>query len=145
MPYFDYVKSLGGWRFGVTHDLVYEDGLPYLERWIIWFGFTIRVHCFHKGDDDRAFHDHPWWFVTIPLRPYQELTPDGQEQTLKRFRPQYRSAYHRHIVRLIQPGPVWTVILTGPKSKEWGFWRGEDFVHHSEWIDAEPTSNVESL
>lgn len=129
-----WVKQIGRHRFGYTHDLVYEDGQPYLQRRILWFGFTLRIHTFHKGDDDRAFHDHPWWFITVPLKPYLEITPGGGESTLRRYWPHFRSAQHRHIVRLIEPGPVRTIILTGPKSKEWGFWDQEQFIHHSEWL-----------
>lgn len=132
--YKNWVWRLGRHRVGYSHDLVYEDEQPYLERWILWFGLTLRVHKFRKGDDERAFHDHPWWFVTVPLKPYMESTPDGRHTVLRRFLPQFRSAKHRHIVRLIDGGPVWTLILTGPKSKEWGFWERDMFTHHSQWI-----------
>lgn len=134
MTYFDWVTTLAGRRFGITHDLVFEEGQPYLERWILWLGFTLRVHKFHKGDDDRAFHDHPWWFITIPLRPYSERTPGNTVQVLRRFRPRFRPAKHRHIVQLIDARPVWTIIITGPKSKEWGFWEQDRFIHHSLWL-----------
>lgn len=140
MRSFNKVMQIGQARFGLTHDLVYEGGQPYLERWILWFGATLRLHCFHKGDDDRAFRDHPWWFITIPLRSYLETTPRGPQRKVHAFLPHFRSAKHRHIVKLIddeagQPRPVWTFIMTGPKSKEWGFWREEEFIHHTLWLD----------
>ena len=78
----EYIFSLGRWPFGWTHDLVFDNEEAYLERWIIWCGFTLRLHKFHKGDDDRAFHDHPWWFITLPLRSYTELTPLGQHRVM---------------------------------------------------------------
>jgi len=134
MPHFDWVTTLGGWRFGVTHDLVCEGGEPYLERWILWFGFTLRLHRFHKGDDDRAFHDHPWWFITLPLQTYLERTPDCDTVYVTRWRPHFRPAAHRHIVALLQPQPVWTLIITGPKCKEWGFWDNNRFIHHEQWL-----------
>ena len=138
MIFREWVRTLAGARFGFTHDLVFEDDQPYLERWIIWFGFTLRLHRFHKGDDERAFHDHPWWFVTIPLQSYRESTPDAEPTILRRFHPHYRSANHRHIVQLLMPGkPVWTIIITGPKSKEWGFWDQGNFIHHSQWLDTD--------
>ncbi len=139
MKHFDYYKTLGRFRFGITHDLVYEVDQPYLERWIIWCGITLRVHKFHKGDDDRAFHDHPWWFVTIPLRPYIEQIPGQPERQLRPFWPHFRAAKHRHIVRLIREKPVWTLIVTGPKSKEWGFWEQHTFTHHSQWLEQRET------
>ena len=137
MPYFEWITTLGGWRFGVTHDLVFESSKPYLERWILWFGFTLRLHKFIKGDDDRAFHDHPWWFVTLPLTTYQERTPENAAVRVSRFRPHFRRASHRHIVQLLHDQPVWTFIITGPKSKEWGFWDNNQFVHHEQWLQQE--------
>ena len=136
MPYFDKVITLGGWRFGFTHDLVSDQSEPYLERWIIWFGFTLRLHKFHKGDDDRAFHDHPWWFVTLPMQSYVELTPQQGPRLVKRWRPHFRPAAHQHIVQVSEHKPVWTFILTGPKSKDWGFWDAEQFIHHEHWLNA---------
>ena len=129
------MRTLGGARFGVTHDLVLEGQQPYLERWILWFGFILRIHCFHKGDDDRAYHDHPWWFVTLPFSAYEERTPERGATRLAPFIPRFRPARHRHIVRLVGDKPVWTLILTGPKSKEWGFWQDTQFTHHSEWLE----------
>ena len=137
MPHFNWVRSLGAMRFGITHDLVYENGQPYLARWILWFGATLRLHCFYKGDDDRAYHDHPWWFVTIPLRSYEEVTPALGTSLVKRGRPHFRRAQHRHIVRLIAPAPVWTLIVTGRKCQEWGFWQGQQFTHHTAWLERE--------
>ncbi|MEM9623139.1 MAG: hypothetical protein AAF993_15920 [Pseudomonadota bacterium] len=134
MPYFNKVRTLGSARFGFTHDLVHEGDEVYLERWIVWFGFTLRLHKFHKGDDDRAFHDHPWWFVTIPLSDYLESTPTQSSHVVKRWRPHFRSAKHRHIVQLIEGKPVFTLIITGPKTKEWGFWDNNQFVHHEHWL-----------
>jgi hypothetical protein len=129
MTYFHQVWNLGAWRLGLTHDLVLEGGEPYLERWILWCGITLRLHKFHKGDDERAFHDHPWWFVTMPLQSYRELTPMGTT-IVRRFRPSFRAAQHRHIVQLIDTKPAWTFIITGRKEKDWGFWDEDGFTHH---------------
>jgi len=136
VPYFDWVvtEPFKGWRFGVTHDLVLDEGKPYLERWIIWLGVTLRVHKFHRGDDDRAFHDHPWWFVTIPLRTYFEHVPDDGLRPVTSWRPHFRPADYRHIVQLADGKPVWTLIITGTKSNEWGFWDQNQFIHHEQWL-----------
>lgn len=141
MPFFDWVISLRGWRFGVTHDAVFNNGTLYLERWIIWLGFTLRLHKFHSGDDDRAFHDHPWWFITVPLSTYIEQTPGAAVHQVKRWRPHFRPASYRHIVQLVGGQPVWTVILTGTKSNEWGFWDDHQFVHHEQWLKNRKTDS----
>ena len=139
MRYFNFVTTLGSARFGVTHDLVLDDGQPYLERWILWCGVTFRLHKFHKGDDDRAFHDHPWWFVTLPLQSYVEKTPGGGEQLVRHGRPHFRAARHQHIVQIEVDKPVWTLLITGSKSKEWGFWDDDKFIHHEQWLSARTT------
>lgn len=41
---------------------------PYMLRWFIlprnpWF--NCYMHKFLRDDDDRALHDHPWWFVSV--------------------------------------------------------------------------------
>jgi hypothetical protein len=37
-------------------------------------------------------------------------------------------------VQIENQQPVWTFIVTGPKSQEWGFWDGNTFTHHEEWL-----------
>ena len=34
----------------------------------------------------------------------------------------FRRAEHRHFVSVSKGGPVWTLLLTGPKKRNWGFW-----------------------
>lgn len=142
MIYFEKIWTFGSTPIGWTHDLVLDEGQPYLERWIIWLGFTIRLHKFHKGDDDRAFHDHPWWFITIPFRPYLERTPASSDLVeVKAWRAHFRSAKHRHIVHLLGGKPVWTFIVTGSKNSEWGFWEDEKFTPHEAWLNQRDNAN----
>lgn len=100
---------------------------PYARRWIFGFGLgSVRVHHFYRSDDERHFHDHPWWFVTLVLRGgYTDVSPAGED----RLRPgsvRFRPALHRHTVRA-DPGGVWTVVVTGRPLRVWGFWVGERF------------------
>lgn len=46
-----------------------EHATPYMTRY--WFG-RLRLHIFHRGDQDPDCHDHPWDFWTFPLTPYVE-------------------------------------------------------------------------
>lgn len=124
-------------KIGFTHDVVDNyKGLPYLERYILWFGGTIRLHKFYRSDDDRALHDHPWRFITFPFSTYQEYQERnfGEEQVLvdvKRFRFHYRPANHKH--RVVLDKPAWTFIVTGTHIREWGFWPKGKFVHWSKF------------
>src|SRR5574337_503235 len=45
---------------------------PYLlARVKGWLGFVLPsayLHCFLRSDDDRALHDHPWFWCSVLLR-----------------------------------------------------------------------------
>lgn len=123
-------------------------GQLYLEQFLLHLLlFTVRVHRFVRGDDDRAPHDHPFWFVTFPLADYDETYLDARgslrRRNVKAFRFHYRPAKHRHIVSLYgcvangvlyEPKPVWTIVVNGPYLNRWGFWPEPDtFVPASDW------------
>jgi DNA-binding transcriptional LysR family regulator len=96
---------------------------PYLRRW--WViprnrFFNVYLHHIRHSDDDRALHDHPWWNLSILLRgSYVEHTPAGERLrragSLVLRRPE---AAHRLEVT---GGEVWTLFITGPTCREWGF------------------------
>lgn len=98
---------------------------PYMRRWIAHFGaFSLRVHRWQASDDDEAFHDHPWWFLTLVLRGgYTDVSPTGIDE-LGPGSIRLRSATHRHTVQVHKPG-TWTLVLTGPAARRWGFWVGD--------------------
>ncbi len=149
------------WRIGAEYSRVGIAGRRYLDRFIAYFGGTVRLHKFHRGDDDRAPHDHPWWFVTFPFVSYQErywfqiseMSKEDQEyaytdyglgpndwaqcvRVVKAWRFHYRPAKFRHIVLGRADGkdkPFWSLCITGHVRNLWGFWPQEDwFVPHKE-------------
>ena len=162
--------ALGRYQFGFTHDVICNEDEPYLERWILWCGLTLRLHRFLASDEDRAVHDHPWWFITMPFTSYGEFIERGFERGFERgsegrrgadststgaatdgeaedgtgrtemyrtvtaWRPHFRAAHFRHRVEITK-APSWTLVVTGPKSNEWGFWTAECFVHNRDWHD----------
>jgi hypothetical protein len=106
---------------------------PYLRRW--WVvprnpDCNVYLHHIMKSDDDRAFHDHPWDNMTVVLSGlYLEVRP-GMETTVRSEGDVvFRRAEDRH--RLHMPKTVvgaWTLFITGPKVRDWGFWEGEKFT-----------------
>lgn len=100
----------------------------YLERWWViprnkWF--NVYLHHFKRSDDDRALHDHPWWNLSILLRgSYTEHTVNAgginvrDIRTAGQMKFRYASAAHR--VEL-HDGDCWTLFITGPRIREWGF------------------------
>ncbi|WP_235631105.1 hypothetical protein [Mycobacteroides abscessus] len=123
---------------------------PYLLRWYViprnrWL--NIYLHKFLRDDDDRALHDHPWWFVSLMLwGQYVEVTDEGRSvrsapEPWRLFwgdRPlAFRRGTWRHRVELVPVAthsnqfiarrdqrklPCWTLIVTGRRVRLWGFW-----------------------
>lgn len=106
---------------------------PYLRRWVFNFGpaGSVRVHHWTASDDPRALHDHAWWFLTLVIKGgYTDATVNPPDEAWEKYvgmdhlhagSVRYRSAYHAHSV-IVDPGGCWTVMLTGPVSRDWGFW-----------------------
>ncbi|HEX7324322.1 MAG TPA: hypothetical protein VF292_03070 [Rhodanobacteraceae bacterium] len=104
---------------------------PYLQRW--WLVprnrvFNVYLHHFRHSDDDRALHDHPWAFCSVLLSGgYREITPIGKSgtQQLISWRDEGSVAFcpatHTHRVELIDNRACWTLFITGPRVRNWGF------------------------
>lgn len=94
---------------------------------------SIRVHHWLAPDDDRAFHDHPWWFLTFVFSGgYTDVGPRGRDVvTAPAVR--YRPALHQHTVFPHAQG-AWTLLITGPKARAWGFWRHGKFRKANKWF-----------
>jgi len=113
-------------------------GDDYLCRWWLiprnrWL--NIYLHHIKQSDDDRALHDHPWANVSIILKgSYREQTPSGIF-----FRPRWSVIFRRATTRhrlLIKNGyTAWTLFITGPKIREWGFWCPQGFVPWRKFTD----------
>lgn len=121
-----------GWLAGGPHFVI---GDSYVLRWYIWprnKWLNLYLHKFQHDDDDRALHDHPWWFISWMLKgSYVEIVqspPAGWPAIARGWLSiAFRPATHAHRVVLPrdsegQPIPCWTLILTGPVIREWGFW-----------------------
>ncbi|AOK04059.1 hypothetical protein WK25_05995 [Burkholderia latens] len=102
---------------------------PYLLRWWVLPRnrfFNVYLHCFLRSDDDRALHDHPWANCSILLRGrYVEhtISAGGINVRTERAAPAWKlrmSGAAAHRLELID-GPCWTLFVTGPRYREWGF------------------------
>lgn len=112
---------------------------PYLLRW--WLiprnpVFNIYLHLFLRSDDDRALHDHPWANCSILLEgQYREHTTEGFKDFKAgdwKFR---RSGKMAHRIELTH-GSCWTVFITGPRLREWGFLCPRGWVHWKDFTDS---------
>lgn len=107
---------------------------PYMRRWWIiprnkWF--NIYLHHMRHDDDDRAPHDHPWWSLSLCLDGYikeYELLPKIFDESPQQYRVnhirkgdwKWRGKEYAHRLELPE-GDAWTLFITGPKLRKWGF------------------------
>jgi hypothetical protein len=117
--------------------------------------FNVYLHKIVRSDDDRALHDHPWYWLSVMLRGrYAEVTrvldarkingriAGYREGLSSHYRGFFRGLFyeeiyrrkvykrgairicratHTHRLELLDDQPCWTLFVTGPKIREWGF------------------------
>ena len=108
---------------------------PLLRRFVFFkskkFG-GIFLHQLIRSDAGNLKHCHPWFFISLVLSSgYTEETNHGR----KTHRPGallIRPANWQHRVEM--DIPAWTLIFTGPKKREWGFWtKAGQFIHYTKY------------
>lgn len=115
---------------------------PYLKRWWVIPRnpiLNVFVHQFLRSDDDRALHDHPWASLSIILSGgYTEHTIAAGGINHRRvlavgdWRARLTGRF-AHRVEL-HDGPCWTLFVTGPRYRSWGFHCPErGWVHWEEF------------
>lgn len=115
---------------------------PYLCRWSIipanrWL--SIYLHQFLRSDDDRALHDHRGHNLSILLYgSYIEHTIAAGGVHRKTRREQgdvvFRRASSAHRIE-IDRGPCWTLFVTGPTLRQWGFHCPNGWVHWKDFVN----------
>lgn len=105
-------------------DFVIGDG--YLYRWWVIPRnkiFNIYLHGIVRDDDDRALHDHPWWNVSLILSgSYIEHMPGSRSRRLRAGDVVFRRARALHLLSIPDGVEiVWSLFVTGPKLRTWGF------------------------
>lgn len=119
------------------------EGDRYLLRW--WLiprnrVFNLYLHRFQRSDDDRALHDHPWVNASLLLRGrYVEhtISAGGVHRRLE-YRAgnlKLRHAGYAHRVELVD-GPCWSLFMTGPVMRAWGFHCPRGWVHWRDFTNA---------
>lgn len=110
--------------------VVWDRDRVHLYRWTLfqcrWF--QIVIHNF-RGDDPPDLHDHAWWNVSIILAGVLKETtlqptpwggqPAYSSRLLRTGNVRVRSARELHRLSVVQP--AWTLFITGPTQREWGY------------------------
>lgn len=109
----------------MKRERVVIEGKVHLYRWVLfrcrWF--QVVVHNF-VSDDPPDMHDHAWWNVSIVLLgALREATlgPGGQwvYRELRAGAVVARRACALHRLQVLRP--AWTLFVTGPVRREWGY------------------------
>jgi hypothetical protein len=114
-----------------------DDGRLYLERFhlVETKACHVSIHHWLESDDQRAMHDHPWPNSTCVLAGHLvehsrydpvDLTP-GTVLT--------RAATDAHRIELAGD-EAWTLFVTGPIERRWGFHTEDGWVHWTDWPHA---------
>lgn len=106
-------------------------GEDYLWRWYVIPRnrfFNIYLHRFGRSDDDRALHDHPWYSVSVLLKGESIEHSFKGVRHIPRFIPIFRTAKFAHRLEIVK-GPVWTLFITGPRIRSWGFYCPKGWRH----------------
>lgn len=120
----------------------------YMYRWLFHTPrFTLRLHHIMRSDLDRELHDHPFDFWTFRLGPYTEVLAAKEDEDCdqdglvyhyrRRFSLQFVKAEIPH--RLILKRPVWTLVLSYPKRRAWGYYLNND-IRPESWVRAHSSS-----
>lgn len=121
---------------------------PYLKRWFLlphnkWC--NVYLHQFLRSDSESVPHDHPWNNCSIILKgKYKEVLYDKKESYTVLRKPGnviFRKAGTPHKIVLFTDEnlkreiPVWTIFITGPKIREWGFHCDSGWMHWKKFIN----------
>lgn len=126
------------------------DVRPYLLRWYVIPRnrfFNVYLHCFKRSDDDRALHGHPWLFRLSGLlrNQYDEHTISAggihHRRTLLTGDWRLCCGASPHRVELTH-GDCWTLFITGPRVREWGFYCPTRWVHWEEFTAAHDSGEI---
>lgn len=109
---------------------------PYLTRYFLLRTrlLNIYLHQFHRSDEGRDLHDHPWAFVSVILRGgYWEWRPTEKHEYASDVQVQerhwkpvgsvlFRPAKTAHRVEVDPARLPWSLVFCGPRIRTWGFY-----------------------
>ena len=148
-------KSVADWLINRSFKTPYFHLKGYMDRWWLfnpygedrslpeeerhtakypWFR-SYRIHYILREDLARDKHNHPWPARTVILRGwYVEERGDDvffrQEGDTATLTP---DTFHN--ITHVSDGGVWTLFITGPYKKDWGFMTKNGFVLHNDYIN----------
>jgi hypothetical protein len=118
---------------------------PYLKRWYVFPRNTwgnIYIHEYHRPDDDRALHDHPWRSFSLCLSGTIIDVTKSVTKPVSVGDVALRSANNAHRIDL-PPGQIGqrTLFIMGPRVREWGFHCPKGWVPWKEFTASNETGD----
>jgi hypothetical protein len=120
----------------------------YLRRWWVIPRnrlFNVYLHEFLRDDDDRALHDHPWFWCSWILKgAYLEIAHAGMKMRTEGS-VKFSSPWRAHRVELCTPlnnPSVWTLFITGPRLRSWGFHCPKGWVHWKDFTSPDSSAEI---
>lgn len=148
-------------RFALyRHHLVDPDDGPYMLRYIVQTPWgTVRLHNIRRSDRDRFLHDHPWDFWSLLLTGgYVETLPGTVRERVSLMHgavawkevPNRRVWPWLSLVRhaaedlhgLVLDQPIWTLVWTGPRRRDWGFQTDRGWVYWRTYLGIAESDKV---
>lgn len=115
----------------------------YMDRWYIIPRNKIMNIYFHRfyGSDAPIPHDHPWWSLSWILQgSYREFTPEKGMCIKREGSITLRNAKQLHYIEINEP--AYTLFITGPRIRDWGFQCESGWVHFREYIKRRGSSRL---
>lgn len=124
---------------------------PYLLRWRLLPKnpiFEIFIHQFYNSDDDRALHDHPFFFASWMLIGHYI------EHTIKYGGTYHKRRFNAGCFRLCTPWkthrlevdpedpPMTVFFVLGPSIRKWGFHCTNGWIHWKKFVDERDTGQI---
>jgi hypothetical protein len=109
-------------------DLVGPPGRPFMKRWYIIPRnpvFNIYLHEFVNDDYDVP-HSHPWWSLSFILKGSYLEHVNGQRKVREKWGLVLRRPETFHRIQYLER--CWSIFLTGPRLKKWGFQTPNGYV-----------------
>ena len=165
-----YITPWSGWfRVDKEGNHIPSSALPKWKRFVRAMP-NIYLHQILRDDDDRALHDHPWANCSIILKgSYIEHIPSepfgysgGTWRYRRRWSVTFRRATALHRLELLtncwrwrwkgarrvcelqKIVPVWSLFITGPKVREWGFACPKGWVIWTKFVNLKNPGEVGS-
>jgi len=133
----DFYKKLKAYLVANHYEEVRNSYGLYLRRWKLFPRnrvFNIYLHQILLSDE-RIYHDHRYASLSFILKGQmiESIHPD-RARRVKPWRFYYRSSTMMHFLTLFGEKPVWTLFITGPEVKPWGFMTERGWVGHEDYL-----------